>query len=106
MAICIGLVCIFGRQVSFNSLVLDWSGNHISQPSFGPGKHFSLTTIMRILKKMIKIRGLIIPDEDKKYVCEFIIVCPFTYRNIDFRDRIPLRVKLIYNPRKVKNSYI
>ena len=41
---------------------------------------------------MIKIRGLIIPDEDKKYVSELSKVNPFTYRNIDFRDRIPLTV--------------
>ena len=41
---------------------------------------------------MIKIRGLIIPDEDKKYVSELSKVNPFTYRNIDFRDRIPLKM--------------
>ena len=39
---------------------------------------------------MIKIRGLIIPDEDKKYVSELSKVNPFTYENLDFRDRIPL----------------
>ena len=38
-----------------------------------------------------KIRGLIIPDEDKKYVSEHIKVNLFTYKNIDFRDRIPLK---------------
>ena len=36
-----------------------WTANHISQPSFGPGKHFSQTN-------------------------------PFTYKIIDFCDRIPL----------------
>ena len=40
---------------------------------------------------MIKIRGLIIPDADKKYVSELSRTHPFTYKNIDFRDRIPLR---------------
>ena len=43
---------------------------------------------------MIKIRGLIIPDEDKKYVSELSKVNPFTYKNIDFRDRIPLNMFL------------
>ena len=41
---------------------------------------------------MIKIRGLIIPDEDKINVSELIKVNLFTYRNIDFRDRIPLNL--------------
>ena len=63
---------------------------------FGPGKLFSPTTITRILKKMMKIRGLIIPDEDKKYVSELSKVNPFTYKNIDFRDRIPL-TRLFYS---------
>ena len=40
---------------------------------------------------MIKIRGLIIPDEDKKYVSELSKTNPFIYENIDFRDRIPLK---------------
>ena len=40
---------------------------------------------------MIKIRGLITSDEDKKYVSELSKVNPFTYKNIDFRDRIPLK---------------
>ena len=39
---------------------------------------------------MIKIRGLVIPDEDKKYVSELSKANPFIYENIDFRDRIPL----------------
>ena len=43
---------------------------------------------------MIKIGGLIIPDEDKKYVSELSRTNPFTYKNIDFRDRIPLIVGL------------
>ena len=44
---------------------------------------------------MIKIRGLIIPDEDKKYVSELSKVNPFTYKNIHFRDRIPLSKRLV-----------
>ena len=72
-----------------------WTGNHISQPSFGPGKHFSPTTITRILKKMI--RGLIIPDEDKNYVAELSKTSPFIYENIDFRDRIPLSLDVLIN---------
>ena len=40
---------------------------------------------------MIKIRGLVIPDEDKKYVSELSKANPFIYENIDFRDRIPLK---------------
>ena len=56
-----------------------WTGNHISQLSFGPGQHFSPTTITLILQKIIKIRGLIIPDEDKKYVSDLSKVNPFTY---------------------------
>ena len=49
---------------------------------------------------MIKIRGLIIPDEDKKYVSELSKVNPFTYKNIDFRDRIPLKSVIIYSRSK------
>ena len=46
---------------------------------------------------MIKIRGLVIPDEDKKYVSELSKTNPFIYENIDFRDRIPLKqLNLVY----------
>ena len=44
---------------------------------------------------MKKIRGLIIPDEDKKYVSELSKVNPFTYENLDFLDRIPLKKHLL-----------
>ena len=77
-----------------------WTGN-ISHSQVLDLKHFSPTTITRILKKMIKIRGLIIPDDDKKYVSELSKVNPFTYKNIDFHDRIPLKLlELVYNPTK------
>ena len=39
---------------------------------------------------MIRIRGLIIPDEDKNYVAELSKTSSFIYENIDFRDGIPL----------------
>ena len=44
---------------------------------------------------MIKIRGLVIPDEDKKYVSELSKANPFIYENIDFRDRIPLKIAIL-----------
>ena len=53
---------------------------------------------------MIKIRGLVIPDEDKKYVSELSKANPFIYENIDFRDRIPLREISYSNRETAKNE--
>ena len=45
---------------------------------------------------MIKIRGLNIPDEDKKNISELRRTNPFTYKNIDFCDRNPLKALECY----------